>query len=101
MDGLFENADALRETADNVNVRHRNSQGAGRASVELHTHIFFKKKPVERCEARVVRVKANGVVVFVPKFGIEAPLVFDSAADSGGSTEEEKRGTIQSIVSNR
>ena len=57
--------------------------------MELHTHIFFKKKPVERCEARVVRVKANGVVVFVPKFGIEAPLVFDSAADSGGSTEEE------------
>jgi exosome complex exonuclease DIS3/RRP44 len=97
LDGSFENADALRETADNVNVRHRNSQGAGRASVELHTHIFFKKKPVERCEARVVRVKANGVVVFVPKFGIEAPLVFDSAADFC-ATEEDKKKTKNACV---
>ena len=45
-----------------------------------------------------MRVKANGVVVFVPKFGIEAPLVFDSAADSGGSTEEEKKGTKNACV---
>ena len=87
LDAAFESQDGLRATADNVNLRHRNSQSAGRASVELHTHIFFKKKPIERCEARVVRVKANGVVVFVPKFGIEAPLVFE---ESGDKTEGEK-----------
>jgi exosome complex exonuclease DIS3/RRP44 len=98
LDAAFEKADLLRETADNVNARHRNSQSAGRASVELHTHIFFRKKPVERCEARVVRVKANGVVVFVPKFGIEAPLVFDEAhenapdeAEKNGRNEERKK----------
>ena len=83
----FENQEGLRATSENINARHRNSQSAGRASVELHTHVFFKKKPVERCEARVVRVKANGVVVFVPKFGIEAPLVFDRALDRDAETD--------------
>ena len=92
LDAAFEKADLLRETADNVNARHRNSQSAGRASVELHTHIFFRKKPVERCEARVVRVKANGVVVFVPKFGIEAPLVFDEPDTNAPDEAEEKNG---------
>jgi exosome complex exonuclease DIS3/RRP44 len=27
-----------------LNYRHRNAQMAGRASVELHTVIFFKKR---------------------------------------------------------
>ena len=45
-----------------------------------------------------MRVKANGVVVFVPKFGIEAPLVFDEAhenapdeAEKNGRNEERKK----------
>ena len=62
--------------SDNIRVRHRNSQMAARASVELHTHIFFRKKAAET-EARVIRVRANGLIVFVPKFGIEAPVLFD------------------------
>jgi exosome complex exonuclease DIS3/RRP44 len=97
----FENAELLRETAENVNARHRNAQSAGRASVELHTHIFFKKKPVERCEARVVRVKANGVVVFVPKFGIEAPLVFDEKSeDENGEAETNEDATTEKKKAN-
>ena len=91
----FENAELLRETAENVNARHRNAQSAGRASVELHTHIFFKKKPVERCEARVVRVKANGVVVFVPKFGIEAPLVFDEGGGGDAASDGDARAQAE------
>ena len=31
--------DGMRACADNVNLRHRNAQGAARSSVELHTHI--------------------------------------------------------------
>jgi exosome complex exonuclease DIS3/RRP44 len=58
---------------------------AARASVELHTHIFFRKKAAET-EARVIRVRANGLIVFVPKFGIEAPVLFDEGEgeDEGG-----------------
>lgn len=40
---------------DNLNVRHRNAQLAGRASVELHTLIFFRNKNT-LADARVVKV---------------------------------------------
>ena len=72
----LQDGEALRAVADNINMRHRNSQQAARASVELHTHIFFRKKAAET-EARVIRVRANGIIVFVPKFGIEAPVIFE------------------------
>jgi exosome complex exonuclease DIS3/RRP44 len=79
----LQDSEALKAVADNINVRHRNSQMAARASVELHTHIFFRKKAAET-EARVIRVRANGLIVFVPKFGIEAPVLFDEGEDEGG-----------------
>ena len=37
---------AVRPVVDNLNLRHRNAQQAGRASVELHTLIFFKERAV-------------------------------------------------------
>jgi exosome complex exonuclease DIS3/RRP44 len=98
-DASLQDGDALKATAENINSRHRNSQSAGRASVELHTHIFFKKNKAET-DARVIRVRANGIIVFVPKFGIEAPVLFDeddddaaagAGAGTGGGEEKEKR----------
>lgn len=40
---------------DNLNLRHRNAQMAGRASVELHTLIFFKDRIII-ADARITRV---------------------------------------------
>lgn len=59
--------------SDNLNYRHRNAQMAGRASVELYTLVFFRTRPSLE-EARVVGVRSNGLVVFVPKYGIEGPV---------------------------
>ena len=81
--------DGMRACADNVNLRHRNAQGAARSSVELHTHVFFRKKPVASAEARVIRVKADGMVVFVPKFGIEAPVAFETTDEAPCALDEE------------
>eukprot|EP00850_Spirogloea_muscicola_P015313 SM000116S24234 [mRNA] locus=s116:202438:210497:+ [translate_table: standard] len=64
---------ALNASADNLNYRHRNAQMAGRASVELHTLIFFRKRPTD-ADARIVKIRANGFIVFVPKYGIEGPV---------------------------
>jgi exosome complex exonuclease DIS3/RRP44 len=47
--------DALHDCAGKLNTRHRNAQMAGRASVELHTLIFFKDNSVV-ADARVVKV---------------------------------------------
>jgi exoribonuclease R len=48
--------EALHDCAGNLNTRHRNAQMAGRASVELHTLIFFKDNSVV-ADARVVKVR--------------------------------------------
>ncbi|KAF2486944.1 hypothetical protein BDY17DRAFT_292387 [Neohortaea acidophila] len=54
----------------NLNVRHRNAQMAGRASVEYYVGQALKGRRLEE-EGFVMRIFSNGFVVFVPKFGIE------------------------------
>eukprot|EP00884_Botryococcus_braunii_P014654 jgi/Botrbrau1/2318/Bobra.39_1s0007.1 len=71
---------ALKDLTDNLNVRHRNAQLASRASTELHTLIFFHSKSVV-ADARVTKIRSKGLVVFVPKFGIEGPI--SGVADVG------------------
>ena len=60
----------LEEVCKNINVRHRNAQMAGRASVEYYVGQALKGQVVVE-EAFVMRVFENGFVVFVPRFGIE------------------------------
>jgi exosome complex exonuclease DIS3/RRP44 len=84
---------ALAAVAANLNVRHRNAQQAGRASVELHTLLFFRARTVI-ADARVTRCRANGLIVFVPKYGIEGPVFFDEededAAGAGAPPPKKK-----------
>jgi len=93
---------AMHPVVSNLNVRHRNAQLAGRASVELHTLIFFKERQI-LADARVTRVKSNGLIVFVPKFGIEGP-VFLSAVDgrtgnvSGNPTTSTTRKKVKTAA---
>lgn len=70
---IFQDRPQLTSIADNLNYRHRNAQMASRASVELHTLIYFKNRPTD-AEARIVKIRSNGFIVFVPKYGIEGPI---------------------------
>ena len=69
----YENKDGMRQVTENMNYRHHNAQMAGRASVTLHTLLYFKNRPTIDT-ACVIRVKSNGAVVLVPKYGIEGPV---------------------------
>ncbi|TQE06134.1 hypothetical protein C1H46_008199 [Malus baccata] len=80
---IFQDGPRLTSIADNLNYRHRNAQMASRASVELHTVIFFKKRPTDT-EARIVRIRSNGFFVFVPKYGIEGPVYLTPRGEKGG-----------------
>jgi len=86
-------AKALAEIAHGINYRHRNAQFAGRASVELHTLIFFRDKSVT-AGARIMSVKSNGLVVLVPKYGIEGPVLLagDGEEGAGGKWSVESDG---------
>ncbi len=78
-DGLRDR-EFMHQVVDNLNVRHKNAQLAGRASVDLHTLIFFKDKQIT-ADARVTRVKRNAVIVFVPKFGLEGSIMLPNEDD--------------------
>lgn len=66
--------DTIKRLTDNLNVRHRNAQFAGRSSVDLHTLIFFKNRRVVE-DAYIVSARTNGLVVLVPSFGIEGKIL--------------------------
>ncbi|KAH0344949.1 ribonuclease R, partial [Aureobasidium melanogenum] len=60
----------LEGVCKNINVRHRNAQMAGRASVEYYVGQALKGRVVDE-DGFVMRVFSNGIVVFVPRFGVE------------------------------
>ncbi|EEH18001.2 hypothetical protein PABG_00564 [Paracoccidioides brasiliensis Pb03] len=76
----------LEDICKNINYRHRNAQFAGRASIEYYVGQALKARGEQEAsklgegegtnagvdeEGYVMRVFDNGVVVFVPRFGIE------------------------------
>lgn len=60
----------LESIIKNINVRHRNAQMAGRASVEYYVGQVLKGRVLVE-PGFVMKVFSNGFVVFVPRFGIE------------------------------
>jgi exoribonuclease R len=84
----------MAEIVDNMNLRHYNAQHAGRSSSQLYTLIFFRDKETF-ADARVVRVQANGLIVFVPKFGIEGPVYFETQDDDSIGAKMSKTGTVR------
>eukprot|EP00505_MAST-04D_sp_SCG-Rhode-Island_P002029 Stramenopile-MAST_4_protein_2029 len=69
----YESRSAMRKLCDNMNKRHHMAQLAGRASVALHTLIYFDGRPTVTT-ASILKVKSDSIVVLVPKFGMEAVI---------------------------
>lgn len=67
-----------------INYRHKMAQYAARSSVSLHTVMYFKDKVVVQ-DGYVMRVKANGFSVLVPKYGIEETVLLPKE-DNGASS---------------
>lgn len=76
----YEDRAALRTLSDIMNRRHLMSQLAGRASSALHTNLFFKNRIVVEA-GLVMRLRANGAVVLIPRFGIEGMTLLGRARD--------------------
>ena len=77
----------LHDLCENMNRRHRAAQLAGRASVNLHTVIFFAGEPREE-DGYILDVASEGedgedvsLTIMVPRYGIEGTAVVDK---SGG-----------------
>ncbi|EPS42877.1 hypothetical protein H072_3153 [Dactylellina haptotyla CBS 200.50] len=78
LDESLYNKNKMDAVVKNINVRHRNAQFAGRASIEYYVGQALKGKSMEQ-EGFVAKIFSNGFVVFVPKFGIEGTIKVESA----------------------
>ncbi|XP_048471958.1 DIS3-like exonuclease 1 isoform X2 [Rhincodon typus] len=75
-DSLLSNK-ALTELCQHINNKNRAAQCVQKQSIELFQCMYFKDKDPsdERCIADgiIYSIRANGVLVFVPRYSIKAP----------------------------
>jgi len=67
----------LHDLCANMNRRHRSAQMAGRASVQLHTLIFFAGEGAKEEQAYILDIdtsNAPSFSVMVPRYGIEGKV---------------------------
>ncbi|KAK1246904.1 hypothetical protein MKX08_000706 [Trichoderma sp. CBMAI-0020] len=76
----------LEAVCKNINVRHRNAQMAGRASIAYYVGQALKGKVAEE-EAFVMKIFSNGFVVLVPRFGIEGLIRLRDLGDPEPESE--------------
>ncbi|KAL6940124.1 exosome catalytic subunit dis3 [Hanseniaspora vineae] len=70
----------------NINKRHRNAQFAGRASIEYYVgQVMRDNHSIET--GYVIKVFNNGIVVLVPKFGVEGLIRLENLTDDPDSVE--------------
>ncbi len=92
----------IQQVCNHLNHRHKNAQYAARASVNLHTHLFFKNKTTVE-ESFVLFVRHNALHLLIPKYGLESPLFFDDKSTSDGkklsmvSDDSEPSLTIEGV----
>ncbi|KAJ9630796.1 exosome catalytic subunit dis3 [Taxawa tesnikishii (nom. ined.)] len=72
----------LEAVCKNINVRHRNAQFAGRASVEYYVGQALKGRVIDE-DGWVMKVFSNGFAVFVPRFGIEGVIRLRDLVEDG------------------
>lgn len=77
-----------RKTANlcnNLNYRNRMAQYAGRASVALNTHLFFRGRTQQEA-GYILFVRKNALQILIPKFGLEG-TIYLSAKNGAAATK--------------
>ena len=66
---------------NNLNYRNRMAQYAGKASVALNTHLFFRSRnKTEEVEGYVLFVRKNALQILIPKYGLEVHFTYKTKA---------------------
>ena len=74
----------------NINRRHRNAQFAGRASIEYYVGQVMRNNESTQ-EGYVIKCFNNGIVVLVPKFGVEGLIKLDMLGDANSAEYNEDK----------
>ena len=72
----------LQELCEHINDRNRAAQRAQRDSQTLFQSLYFKDRPLTdpRCvvDAVIFALRDNGVLVYVPQYGLKGPVYLES-----------------------
>lgn len=88
LDASLQSKAKIEGVCKNINIRHRNAQMAGRASVEYYVGQALKGRVLEE-DGFVMKIFSNGFVVFVPRFGIEGLIRLRDMKAGAGEKEPE------------
>ncbi|PFH33293.1 RNB family domain-containing protein [Besnoitia besnoiti] len=94
------NKQKLSQQCELLNLKHRNAQVAGRNSVQYHVYLYFKHKGAKEAVGTVTKVKKNGALVYIHKYGLEGIVFFKEQeyafdADKQHLTHRSSGETIQ------
>ncbi|KAB5551186.1 hypothetical protein GE09DRAFT_165644 [Coniochaeta sp. 2T2.1] len=91
----------LEAVCKNINVRHRNAQMAGRASIAYYVGQALRDRPAAEEDAFVIKIFSNGFVVLVPRFGIEGLIRLRDLAEPGPAAEFDAENYVLEISGSR
>jgi exosome complex exonuclease DIS3/RRP44 len=78
---LLEDKSSIHEICDIINKRNHAAQLASRGSNALHTLLYFKDREV-REDAMVMKVRSNGFIALIPRYGIEGIVYVQSKTEA-------------------
>jgi exosome complex exonuclease DIS3/RRP44 len=90
----------LEAVCKNINIRHRNAQLAGRASVAYYVGQSLRGRSTEE-DAFVIRIFSNGFVVLVPRFGVEGLIRLRDLAEPEPSADFDPENYILTTSGSR
>lgn len=91
----------LEAVCKNINVRHRNAQMAGRASIAYYVGQALRGRPAAEEDAFVIKIFSNGFVVLVPRFGIEGLIRLRDLAEPEPAAEFDAENYVLDISGSR
>merc|ERR1712228_175534 len=86
---LLQSKPSIADQCEQINLKHRMAQWAGRASADLHTFLYFSGKGKTPAEAIITRIRRSGMQAVIPRYGIEGVLAMPE--ESWDVDEEEQR----------
>ncbi|KAL8272182.1 hypothetical protein Esti_003910 [Eimeria stiedai] len=61
----------LKQQCEQLNLKHRAAQIAGRQSVQFYVYLYFVGKGPQEVTAVITKIKKNGALVYVHEYGLE------------------------------
>lgn len=102
LEQVHRDKDKMERICSNINKRHRNAQFAGRASIEYFVGQVLKNGSNQGSiqEGYVMKTFSNGVVIFVPKFGVESLIHLEDLGDPETANYSEETFSLEISAKN-